>query len=409
MSLFLRQRRDGSRAPGYAVYLLAGLAACLGIGILHQRSESAGGAVSARNRRRLSDVAPITQPAALMSRVDIKNKPPPLETRSYRLENTAVPPRQETISPPANSFDAIGAALMAAPSEAGPEDPSRPLDESSSGPYRTAVPVFAELPPSLVTESPKAEAQSGGPQLIEYRDASADGSIGGAINDAKESPIAAVDAIVPRGTLIYVYLLTAVDTSNPAAVLQFASARAPGYHRYERLRFGTRFLGKLNGPPARDRLNLSIDTVLFPDGLELPISATAVEADELGGNIRPGVAANYFPPPGWAQIAPYVSDFATGYLSLLESRAQRQFSIGLGGALVPASTGAADVRPPLYEASAQAIQDFTQARLKELSQRYASYYLIPAGTACWLEVEADLDLNAVRGPRGSPLSFADHP
>jgi hypothetical protein len=238
---------------------------------------------------------------------------------------------------------------------------------------------------------------AGGPQLLGYRDAAADAAAIDELQGAAGAESAPADAVVPRGTLFQVYLLTTVDTSNPAAVLQFGAARSLFYHRRLQLPFGTRFLGKLAGPAARDRLNLAIDTILFPEGPELPVSAAAVEADELGENLRPGIAASYFPPPAWAQLAPYVSDFATGYLGLLESRAQRPFAIGLGGAAISAASDSA--RPPLGEASAQAIQDFTQARLKDISQRYASYYLIPAGTACWLELEADLDLNAVRSRR----------
>jgi hypothetical protein len=299
------------------------------------------------------------------------------------------------------AFDAIDAALQAAPAASGPEsnsgDPARPLDESAAGVRRTAASGYGELPPSLAAESSRAGVPAESLQLLGYRDAAADAAVAEGLPGDAGAESEPADAIVPRGTLIYVYLLTTVDTSNPAAVLQFGAARNLSFHHRLQLPFGTRFLGKLAGPPARDRLNLAIDTVLFPEGSELPVSATAVEADELGENLRPGIAAAFFPPPAWAQLAPYISDFATGYLGLLESRAQRPFAIGFGGATL--STASESARPPLDEASAQAIQDFTQARLKDISQRYASYYLIPAGTACWLELEADLDLNARRSRR----------
>jgi hypothetical protein len=400
MNPFLRQRRDGSLAAGYAVYLLAALAAGFGILVLHRRSSSEGGARTAGHRSKSSDIAPITQPAALMSRVEIKNKPPPPETRSYRLENApaAPPPSAPTSVLPA--FDAIDAALQAAPAAAAPEsnsgDSARPLDEGAAGVRRTTASGYGALPPSFAEETSRAGMPAGSMQLLGYRDAAADAAATDGLPGDAGAGSEAADGIVPRGTLIYVYLLTTVDTSNPAAVLQFGAARSLVYHHRLQLPFGTRFLGKLAGPPARDRLNLAIDTILFPEGPELPIRATAVEADEGGGNLRPGVAADFFPPPAWAQLAPYVSDFATGYLGLLESRAQRSFAIGLGGAISATSDSA---RPPLDEASAQAIQDFTQARLKDISQRYASYYLIPAGTAFWLELEADLDLNAARSRR----------
>jgi hypothetical protein len=323
-----------------------------------------------------------------MSRVEIKNRPPPAETRSYRLDDPPSPSPASPVSSPAG-FDAITAALQATPSAA----------EGAASPERAASPAFAALPPAL-DPSPSRPGAPAAPDLVGYRDAAADTSAPAPSAVGEESLRAPADSTVPRGTLICVYLLTTVDTANPAAVLQFGAARGLVFHRRPQLPFGTRFLGRLVGPPARDRLNLTVDAVLFPDGLELPISASVVEADEEGGNIRPGIAADYFPPPTWVQVAPYVSDFATGYLGLLESRAQRQFTIGLGGALASPSSDSA--RPPLYEASAQAIQDFTQARLKEISQRYASHFLVPAGTACWLQLEADLDLRPARSRPSLP-------
>jgi hypothetical protein len=230
-------------------------------------------------------------------------------------------------------------------------------------------------------------------QLLGYRDTTADVA---QVDPGRALPgetASSPEFFAPRGTLIYVCLLTTVDTGNPAAVIQFAAARSLFFNRRCQLPFGTRFLGRLSGEPVRDRINLTADTILYPDGLELPVSASAVEADETGRNVWPGVAAYYFPPPPWVQVAPYFSDFFTGAMGLLESRAQQQFAIGVGGVSVQ-TTGGGDLRAPLYQASAQAVQDFTQARLKEVERRYASHYLLPAGSACWLQLDADLNLAA---------------
>jgi hypothetical protein len=188
-------------------------------------------------------------------------------------------------------------------------------------------------------------------------------------------------------------------------VIQFGVARDVVFHRRCQLAFGTRLLGRFRGRPMRGRLNLAAETVLFPDGLELPASASAVEADESGAHVRPGVAAEYFPPPPWVRAAPYASDFFTGFMSLLESRAQSPWALGAGGVGIPAAPDG--LKAPLYQASAQAMQDFTQARLKEMEERYAPYYLIPAGSACWLQLDSDLDLAAARSGRRAPSTAAD--
>ena len=113
MSLWFRQRRDGSRATGYFVYLLAGLGAFAAVVLLRHRS-LAGDPRSVGGRRgKSSDIAPITQSAATMARVEVRNPPPPPETRSFRLDH----PRPASPVPAASPdavFDAIGAALRAA-------------------------------------------------------------------------------------------------------------------------------------------------------------------------------------------------------------------------------------------------------------------------------------------------------
>ncbi|HEX3729333.1 MAG TPA: hypothetical protein VHV47_05985 [Opitutaceae bacterium] len=372
MSLWLREKRDGTRGPGYLAYLAGAALAVAAILALRRRVVQA---VPASLRLPPSDVAPITQSAAAMTRVRVRNGPAPPEARSFRLP-AAAPAAAAPAPSGSDAFDAMAAALQAAPAE-GESGSAAPLDETAA--TRAPPPAYPELPPAFV---PEARGDAGG-QLLGYRDAGADR----APDPAPEPPSG--PAPLPRGTLIPVYLLTSVDTSNPAAVLQLAIAREVDFGGRCALPFGTRLLGRLSGPPRRNRLNLAVDTVLYPDGRERPMLASAVEADETGADLRPGVAAWYLPPPTWVQIAPYVSEAATGYLGLLESRLRQPVTLGLGGVSVQTSAPEDGARAPLYQASAQAVQDFAAARLKEVSERYASYYFIPAGTACWLQLESD--------------------
>jgi hypothetical protein len=394
MNVLLREKPDGRLAPGYLLYLLGGLVVLGAIAVLHHRFAAGAAARSGGGRARPSQLAPITQPAATMSRIEVKNPPPPPEARSYRLEKPSAA-RAAATPPAADSFDAIAAALAQTPpaevKSAGAPAPSGALDERAAGRQRDATAAYPELPPAFSTDP-----SAGAARPLGYRDPLAGTPADPAAGAGRPGNAAA--SLVPRGTLIRAYLLTTVDTSNPSAILQFAAARSLVFNHRRQIPFGTRFLGKLAGPPLRDRLNLAVSTLLYPDGRELPLSATAVEADEGGGSLRPGVGAAYFPPPAWVQLAPYLSDVVTGYLGLLEARAQPQLSVGLGGLSVQ-TAAAAEPRTAAYQASAQALQDFTQGRLKELGQRYASYYLVPAGTACWLQLDADLDLGGTAAPR----------
>jgi hypothetical protein len=214
--------------------------------------------------------------------------------------------------------------------------------------------------------------------------------------------------VVPKGTLMRACLLTTVDTSNPSAVIEFAVARDLVFNSRRQLDFGTRLLGRLSGRPMRGRLNLVADTVLYPDGMELPVSASAVEADDIGCNIHPGLPARHVPPPEWVTLSPYVSELFTGAMGLLASRATSQVNVGVNGLSVQAS-GPDGLRSPALQASEQAIQDFTQSRLKEMEERYAPYDLVPAGTACCLQLDSDLDLSAAHAPRRGAVARQTEP
>jgi hypothetical protein len=385
MGLLLREKKDGRRTFGYLVYLIGGLGAMAAVAWIHRRAEAIVPEVHAS---RLSPAAEVPQggPKAGSTAqagisagptADGENRHPP---RGPGLE-PAVP---ESSASPDGSFDAISATLDTTRAEGSSAAKLPPawggLGEDSRDETLDRSPAPAARP-----------TQGGAASLLGYRDPSAD--FDGADGPGRlPIPVRnAADGRVPRGTLIDVYLLTDVDTGNDAAIIQFGEARALVFNHREQLSFGTRFLGRFSGQIVRDRATLTADTILLPDGREMPISADAVEADETGAAIYPGIPAYYYPPPAWAQIAPYVSDFITGYLGLLQSRAQPQLAISTGGIGVQSVAGASPVAP-LYEASSQAIQNFTQARLKEIEQRYASHYFIPAGTECWLELMADLDL-----------------
>lgn len=366
MDLIWREKPDGTRGFSYPVYLTAMVAALALIAVLHRRLSPAVAAASAglgHGRSRGAQVATVTSAAALVAPVPARSRTPAPGTTSYRLvPHRAAPGRAAAVEPAAG--DPIDAVLEA------------------EGPRRAPAGTFAVLPPAFV-----GEGNGGRASLMGYRDPEADPPAATASRAANVPDAPGI----ARGTLVPVYLLTTVDTSNPAAVLQFGVAREVWAHGKCRLRFGTRLLGKLSGRPMRGRLALVADTVLYPDGRQRPCNGSVVEADERGSDIRPGIAASWVAPPVWARTAPYVSDFATGFLGLLQSRAQQGVSLGVAGAnalSLQANVGD-DAKGPAYQASAAAIADYTKDRLREMEERYAAYYLVPAGTSCWVEFEAD--------------------
>jgi len=415
MAFFLREKKDGKRTIGYGVYLIAGLLAVGAIVYLHGLLVGANGPQRGRSSQ-ASDVTAITAAAALANSINVKTQTKKKDIDpSHRLGGNDRPrPAAPSPAIPADdSVDTINLALKKA--ALGPTADEGAAAQTNDGGAQAgsggaATPAFPELPPAFPVEAEprKGTASSQRVQLFDYRDETADIPALPATNRVAQTPASTASDIVPRGTLICVFLLTTVDTGNPSATIQFGAAKSLVFNHRFQLGFGTRFLGKLSGKPNRDRVNLTVDTILYPDGRELPISATAVEADDTGSNIRPGVEAYYFPPPAWVQISPYVADFVTGYMSLLQSRAEQGLTANIGGVSLQ-TAASADPRAPLYQASAQAVQAFTQARLADIEQRYATYYLIPAGTACWLQLDRDLDLNSKRAASPTTTSLVSAP
>lgn len=383
MGLLIREKNDGSRAPGYAVYFLSALAAAAAVAALHRRADSSRAATTPR-RAAHSNVASITQPAATMAKIEVKGRPSRTDAPAYRVTAGA---RRQTASSPvesaADAFNAIEAALAAG----GPTSAARAAESRASDP---GAAIYAKLPPAF-DPGDNRTTRTAAEQLATYRDPAAD--TGPASSTPPHSPEGEpLPGRVPRGSLIQVCLLTTVDTGNPEAVIQFAADRDFIFNHRCQVPFGTRFLGKLANEAARDRLNLSASTIVYPDGTEIPISARVVEAGDDTADIRPGIAADYLPPPAWAQVAPYLAEAVGGTLGLLEARAQPQVALGFGGLNVQASTPGGDLRGPVYQSSAQAVQDFAMGRLKEFERREAGCHIIPAGTECWLQLDADLDL-----------------
>jgi hypothetical protein len=417
MNPFIRERRDGRRAPGYLVYLLAGVAAFAAVAILHSRTvESRPPRVSTDRGARVS---PITQAASSISPVKVEGKAAPPQERSFRLASPGSAdsrPQTGGASPARDSFDPIGAALAGTPSgDAGRAAGVSHASLDTAGGNPALASDFAALPPAFADEAARSGAPaskaSEHPELLGYRDPTADVVPGLRGGPERELAPKASSFVVPKGTLLRVCLLTTADTSNPSSVIQFGIASDLVFNRRRQLDFGTRLLGHLSGRPARGRINLVADTILFPDGLELPVNAIAVEADDIGCNIQPGVASRHIPPPEWVTLTPYASELFTGTMGILASRANSPVAVGLNGVSVQ-TTLPDGIRGAAYQASEQAIQDYTDAWLKELEERYAAYDVIPAGTACCLQLNSDLDLSAAHAPRrgaGAPRPSEIHP
>jgi hypothetical protein len=161
---------------------------------------------------------------------------------------------------------------------------------------------------------------------------------------------------------------------------------------------GTRLLGSSAGAAVRDRVPVRIDTVLYPNGDELPISAVVRDADKMTG-----VRSYYIPPPTWVQMAPYVNDFLAAYLAILGQNQQRGISLQVGDVRVQPQVPTFDAKGEALNATSKAIQTFAERQMAELSRRYAATNVVPPGTRVWvvLQTATDFTKRTVAGGRSN--------
>jgi hypothetical protein len=234
---------------------------------------------------------------------------------------------------------------------------------------RIKVPSMASLAIVQINDQPTAETASGG-----------------AVSAPAKTFIKATHYL-QRGERIPVYLLTTIQTGDMPSLVEFAVATNVYYDGELAVPFGTRILGTVAQKSVRARIILHADSFRFPGGLQI-----AVEGIALGEDQGVGVPAYYIPPPLWDQIAPYIGTFATAYATFIQSEAASS-SINIGTVSYSQAINTTG-QAALLQAAAQAIGDYATKSVAQVQEFNAPYLTIPEGTACYVQVLADVNLDA---------------
>ena len=203
---------------------------------------------------------------------------------------------------------------------------------------------------------------------------------------------------LPRGFEIEAYLLSRVETGSQETVVTLGVAKSVVRNGKLLLPMGTRLLGSSAGAAIRDRVPIRVDTVLYPNGEELPITAVVRDADKMTG-----VRSYYIPPPTWVQMAPFVNDFLSAYLAILAQNQTRGISLKVGDVSVQPQVQTFDAKGEALNATSKAIQTFAERQMTELSRRYAATNVVPPGTRVWVVVQSATDFTK-RSVNGSRLN-----
>lgn len=181
---------------------------------------------------------------------------------------------------------------------------------------------------------------------------------------------------LPMGTLIPVYLLTTVETTNLEDMVMFGVAENVVFNHDVRLPFGTRLIAQASQTSERDRIAFNVHTVLYPDGTELPMSGLVKDLDK-----RAGLRGYYYQTPLSVQLQQLA-------LGILEDTQISSPSIPvIGGGATNGSSAASNGLGTIK-------QKILEDMYNDLRERYKPYVRIPLGTPAFVQLRNALDLKA---------------
>jgi len=131
---------------------------------------------------------------------------------------------------------------------------------------------------------------------------------------------------LPRGTIFPVYILSTVQTVNQEDMVVLGVAENVVFQHKIQLPFGTHLLGTAAASNFEDRVMINVDTILYPDGKELPISAFLKDASDLSS----GVKGYYIPQPYAVQMTPFVAEFIDVWTQSMADRFSNSHAVNGG-------------------------------------------------------------------------------
>ena len=209
---------------------------------------------------------------------------------------------------------------------------------------------------------------------------------------------------LPRGAIIPVYVLSMIKTGNLEDIVELGVAKNVVAFGKIQLPFGTRILGSSSQEGDGDRIAVNIDTILFPNGDELPISGIVKGTDK-----GPGIKAYYIPQPLWMQLLPYVNNFIAAYLNSLQNTIVQPITVtdssGQTATYENQVSDSFDPQTQLVTSAAQALQQATVETMRSLNNLYKPYLVVPPGTPAFVQLRqaTDLTRRRVNGSAFSPM------
>lgn len=177
--------------------------------------------------------------------------------------------------------------------------------------------------------------------------------------------------VIPRGHPPVLAIVTeTVSTLADNQLVTFALIEPLIFNGRTVLPVGTRLLGTASGGHVRDRMNVSVSAIQWPDASETAVSAIARDAD---GQV--GVRGYYIAEDISAQISTYGVAYAQSWLAKFATPQPSLASV----------VGTAQTPDPFRQQLAEFLIAQTRQQAEVLKERYKPYVVVPKNTEMRLQ------------------------
>jgi hypothetical protein len=226
-------------------------------------------------------------------------------------------------------------------------------------------------------------------QVVVYTNPSLNGSTNATVAAPPTDPGFTTNNFLPRGTQIPVVVVSDVNTGNVESPVEMMVAHDIVFQGNVVLRFGTKILGAAAADGVRNRVLINADTILYPDGRELPLSALV-----MGDDLSTGVPAYFIPIPVDVAAFAYANQFLVSYLQQFGNNSSNTvqsllLSNGVAGALT--NNGTFSAKDAAVNAGSNAIQQFASQYGQTLYNLNAPHLFLPKGSTAVVYLRSAVD------------------
>lgn len=391
-SIFITRKQDNTRAPGFIVYaILAGLI----LFMFYRCSGTEEAKTTKKNSTKIEVRAVNSKSASVQNAGKVKDEATPFDKSSRTNISDAMPKEEPTEDKVQSVFlESVNTSLL--------PPPTRPVENFERKQSQNALDIATNenstetnglvakridvtsqkaFDPQMTTPETLKTTETLQVDLKKLQIYKRDTT-----KKPEEKPKVTgftTNKFLPRGSTFDVAILGEVRTLPNNGLIEMGVVQNAVFNHKIQLPFGTRLYGKMEGVAIRDRVQIEITHIVYPDGKEQKIKGVI-----RGKDGHPGVPGTFIPEPAFQQLFPYITAAATGYIEAAKTGAT---TISAGGTTVTEQTTNKQ-KDAIMSAAQAAMAEGFKRKQAEFDNRFQPYVLIKDGEIAEVQLSEPLDL-----------------